>query len=355
MNRSFLAPFAMLYGLVIRVRHKLFDWGIFRSQEYDVPIVCVGNLTVGGTGKTPVAEMLIAHLRQTYRVALLSRGYRRRTKGYVEAEVNASFLTVGDEPKQIKMKFPDVVVAVCEKRREGIRRILEEHPDVNLIILDDGFQHRYVEPWVNILLMDYTRPVYRDHLLPWGMLRDTVSQLYRAHFVLVTKCPPGLSPLDRRIIRKSLGLYPYQCLFFTSTESGNAQPLFPDETSRTLRAGASVVVMSGIGNPGAFLEEMGRRYRVEGVLEFPDHHPYRSRDLKTMADALADAPEGTVIVTTEKDAVKLTNRKKIPKQIRERLYYVPIRIVFNDNSEKDFLNNLDYDVRTNPKYSLLHP
>ena len=146
MNKTFLAPFALLYGMIVAVRHKLFDWGVLHSQEYDIPIVCVGNLTVGGTGKTPVAELLIEHLSRDHRVALLSRGYRRRTKGYVEAETNSSFRTVGDEPKQIKLKFPDIVVAVCEKRTEGIRQIRERHPEVNLIILDDGFQHRYVEP-----------------------------------------------------------------------------------------------------------------------------------------------------------------------------------------------------------------
>ena len=355
MNKTFLAPFAFLYGMAIAVRHKLFDWGVLHSQEYDIPIVCVGNLTVGGTGKTPVAELLIEHLSRDHHVALLSRGYRRRTKGYVEAETNSSFRTVGDEPKQIKLKFPDIVVAVCEKRTEGIRQIRERHPEVNLIILDDGFQHRYVEPWVNVVLVDYTRPIWRDHLLPWGSLRDLRSQLYRAHFVLVTKCPPDMTALDRRIVRKSLGLYPYQSLFFCSTVQGQAVSLFAEEAEQDLLpAGSPVIALSGIGNPAAFRQGLSANYQVVDEVIFPDHHPYRRRDLKTMAEALERAPAGTVLVTTEKDAVKLTSRKKIPQEIREKLYYAPIRICFPNDTEKDFLNTLNYDVRTNPKHSLLH-
>ena len=354
MFRALLSPFAFLYGLAVTIRHKFYDWGFLHSEEFDIPIVCVGNLTVGGTGKTPVAEMLIEHLSRTYKVALLSRGYRRRTKGYVEATLRSSFREVGDEPKQIKLKFPDIVVAVCEKRAEGIRRIRQEHPEVDLIVLDDGFQHRQVEPWVNIVLMDYSRPIYRDHLLPWGSLRGRTNQLYRAHFVIVTKCPPEMNPLDMRIVTKSLALFPYQGLYFSSLSTGSITPLFADMASGQVLAGSPVIAMAGIGNPAPMIRSLRESYEVVDTLVFPDHHPYRMRDLDKMKKALESAPPGTIIVTTEKDAVKLTNRKRIPEEIQRALYFLPIKVSLTEDSKRNFLRKLDYDVRSNQKYGLLH-
>ncbi len=354
MNRAWWAPVAFLYGIAVSVRHKMFDWKILRSGEYDIPIVCVGNLTVGGTGKTPVVEMLIRRLRGEYKIAVLSRGYKRKTKGYLEVETGMSFIKTGDEPKQIKLKYPDIVVAVCEKRTEGIDRIRRRHPEVDLIILDDGFQHRWVEPWINIVLMDYSRPVYQDHLLPWGTLRDRVSQMHRANYVLTTKCPADMNPLERRIVRKSLKLYPYQELYFCNTTIGQPVAMFPEGAGRTVRQGANVIAMSGIGNPAAFDEGLAELYRVVGSLRYPDHHPYRSRDLREMQRALDAAPADSVIVATEKDAVKLMTSKKIPTEIRERLYYQPIKVTFFEDTEFDFINKLKNDLRTNPKERFLH-
>ena len=356
MLRPVFAPFAAVYGMIVAIRHKLFDWKILRSEEFGIPVVCVGNLTVGGTGKTPVTEMLVGYLRHDYRVAVLSRGYGRRTRGFGVVEVNSPVRAVGDEPKQIKLRYPDVTVAVCEKRTEGIHRIRERFPEVNLIILDDGFQHRYVEPWVNILLMDYNNPIYRDKMLPWGRLRDSVSQLYRAHFVVVTKCPASLNPLDMRIVNKSLNLYPYQSLFFTQMEAEAARPLFPDvAVSPVLESGAPVVAMSGIASPETFVHSLEERYHVVSKLSFGDHHTYRIKDLRTMARALDAAPEGTVIVMTEKDAVKLTNRRRIPESIQRRLYVQPIKVRFVQEAEEEFLRKLNCYVKSNPKYSVLHP
>ena len=221
-------PLSFVYGAVVTVRHKLFDLKILRSEEFDIPVVCVGNLTVGGTGKTPVTEFLIERLSENHRVAVLSRGYRRKTKGFVLSSPTSSVKSIGDEPKQMKIKYPEVPMAVCEKRAEGIRRLRGLHPEIEVVILDDAFQHRYIEPWVNILLMDYNNPVYRDRLLPWGTLRDTKNQMDRADFVLVTKCPDDLNPLDMRIVANSLGLFPYQSLYFSRMEQVDPQPLYPD-------------------------------------------------------------------------------------------------------------------------------
>ena len=342
-------PLSWLYGMVVHIRHKLFDLKILRSEEFDIPVVCVGNLTVGGTGKTPVAELLIERFSEHYRVGVLSRGYRRRTKGFVLSTPASSARTIGDEPRQMKLKYPSVPVAVCEKRAEGIRLLRKAHPEIELIILDDAFQHRYVEPWVNILLMDYNNPVYRDRLLPWGRLRDTRNQIHRANFVLVTKCPDDLNPLDMRIVINSLGLFPYQSLYFTRMRQGEITPLFADRAVGKVREGDPVIAMSGIANPVPLLESLRKRFDVVAELTFDDHHTYRR--LEALFAAYPDA----VVLTTEKDAVKLTNRKKVPEAVQQRLYYVPIHVSFVADSESEFLRQLELYVRTNQKYSLLHP
>ena len=346
-------PLSWLYGMVVHIRHKLFDLKILRSEEFDIPVVCIGNLTVGGTGKTPVAELLIERFSEHYRVGVLSRGYRRKTKGFVLSTPTSSARTIGDEPRQMKLKYPSVPVAVCEKRAEGIRLLRKAHPEIELIILDDAFQHRYVEPWVNILLMDYNNPVYRDRLLPWGRLRDTRNQIHRANFVLVTKCPDDLNPLDMRIVINSLGLFPYQSLYFTRMRQGEITPLFADRAVGKVREGDPVIAMSGIANPVPLLENLRKRFDVVAELTFDDHHTYRLSDMRRLEALFAAYP--AVVLTTEKDAVKLTNRKKVPEAVQQRLYYVPIHVSFVADSESEFLRQLELYVRTNQKYSLLHP
>ena len=341
-------PLSWLYGMVVHIRHKLFDLKILRSEEFDIPVVCIGNLTVGGTGKTPVAELLIERFSEHYRVGVLSRGYRRKTKGFVLSTPTSSARTIGDEPRQMKLKYPSVPVAVCEKRAEGIRLLRKAHPEIELIILDDAFQHRYVEPWVNILLMDYNNPVYRDRLLPWGRLRDTRNQIHRANFVLVTKCPDDLNPLDM------LGLFPYQSLYFTRMRQGEITPLFADRAVGKVREGDPVIAMSGIANPVPLLENLRKRFDVVAELTFDDHHTYRLSDMRRLEALFAAYPDA-VVLTTEKDAVKLTNRKKVPEAVQQRLYYVPIHVSFVADSESEFLRQLELYVRTNQKYSLLHP
>lgn len=347
MLKCLLAPAALLYKAGVTFRHRLFDWGILKSERFDVPVVCIGNITVGGTGKTPMAEMIIAYMSQMHNVALLSRGYGRRTKGYREVRPDAHYRDVGDEPLQIKTKFPDIVVAVCEKRVEGIRRILAEHPEVDLVILDDGFQHRYVEPKVNIVMVDATRPIQHDRMLPQGTLRDLPEQLHRAHYFVVTKCPERMAPIDRRILRKVLIQVAYQRVYFTRFESFMPQPLYAGEASaEPLMQGSPVIALSGIGNPGPFLSTLRERYDVVAEMTLDDHHVYKVRDMNALTALLAKHP-GAVIVTTEKDAVKMTNREKIPPAIRRSLYFLPINISFIEDSATDFLQKLEEDVRGN--------
>ena len=347
MRKILLMPAAFLYKQAVRLRHRLFDWGVLRSEKFDVPVICIGNITVGGTGKTPMAEMVIAYMRQTHNVALLSRGYGRRTKGYLEVGADAHYRDVGDEPLQIKRKFPDAVVVVCERRAEGIRRLTAEHPEVDLIVMDDGFQHRYVEPKINIVMIDATRPVQHDRMLPAGTLRDLPEELHRAHYFVVTKCPENMAPIERRILRKVLIQVAYQKVFFSRFESFRPQPLFPDATAEEgIRHGQEVIAFSGIGNPRPFTDALAENYRVVEELQFDDHHVYRVRDVKAIAGLLERHP-GAVAVTTEKDAVKFANRDKIPPEMRGRLYYLPINISFIDDSETDFLQKLEQDVRGN--------
>lgn len=347
MLKSLLAPAAFLYKMGVTLRHRLFDWGILKSEKFDIPIICIGNITVGGTGKTPMAEMLIAYMSQMHRVALLSRGYGRRTKGYLEVQCDSHYRDVGDEPLQIKLKFPDTLVVVCEKRADAIRRIRAEHPEVDLIIMDDGFQHRYVEPKINVVMIDATRPVQHDRMLPAGTLRDLPEELHRAHYFIVTKCPEHMAPIDRRILRKVLIQVAYQRVYFTRFESFMPQPLYTEEAApEPLTHGREVIALSGIGNPGPFVRSLRERYRVVEEMTLDDHHIYRVRDMHALQALLAKHP-GAVIVTTEKDAVKMTNRAKVPAEVRRALYYQPINISFIEDSATDFLQKLEQDVRGN--------
>lgn len=342
-----LAPAACLYKLGVTLRHRLFDWGVLKSEHFDVPVICIGNITVGGTGKTPMAEMVIGYMLRTHHVALISRGYGRRTNGYREVSTEDRYRDVGDEPLQIKLKFPEAVVVVCEKRVEGIHRLLKEHPEVDLVVMDDGFQHRYVEPKVNIVMIDATRPVQHDRMLPQGTLRDLPEMLHRAHYFVVTKCPEKMAPIDRRILRKVLVQVAYQQVYFTRFESFMPRPLYVEEAATEgVAPHRQVIALSGIGNPKPFLETLRRRYDVVAEVTLDDHHVYRVRDMRQLA-ALLERHPGAAIVTTEKDAVKLTNHDRIPESVRRNLYYVPINIAFIEDSATDLLQKLEEDVRRN--------
>lgn len=347
MRNLLFAPIALLYRLAVSLRHRLFDWGVLKSVRFDIPIICIGNITVGGTGKTPMAEMLIGYMSRSHRVALLSRGYGRRTKGYVEVHPEDHYRDVGDEPLQIKRKFPSAVVVCCEKRVEGIRRLCREHPEVDLIIMDDGFQHRYVDPKINVLMIDSTRPIQSDRMLPAGSLRDLPDQLYRAHYFIVTKCPERMAPIDRRILRKVLIKYAYQQIYFTRFESFTPQPVYPGEApAAPVTQRRRVIALSGIGNPKPFLQTLHERYDVVAELTHKDHYVYRVSDMEELAGLLGQHPDA-VIVTTEKDAVKMCRRKKIPAVVRRSLYYLPIDIAFIEDSATDFLQKIEEDVRRN--------
>ena len=338
-----LAPFSFLYGIGVRIRNFLFDAGIFRSECFSLPVICVGNLAVGGTGKTPHTEYLIRLLRGRYRVAVLSRGYKRKTSGFVLADETSTGETIGDEPYQMKRKFSDILVAVDADRRRGIRRLLAlpegERPEV--LLLDDAFQHRHVRASLNILLTDSHRLYAWDRLLPEGRLREPTRGAGRAEVVIVTKCDHSLSPADYREMEKVLDLYKRQELFFSTIRYGELTPLFPDEApSRSLRGLApdeEALLLSGIASPRLFEEEV-RRYTGRTVsLSFPDHHAFDRRDIGRIGEAFGRlSSPGKLIITTEKDAARLRDVSFLPMEWRSRLYYLPIEVEFLQEGEERF-------------------
>ena len=337
MDKILLFP----YWLTLKVRHMLFDNGLRKIYTPDVPSICIGNITVGGTGKTPTVEYLLSILDGKYNIAVLSRGYGRRTKGYLEVKTSSSYRDVGDEPLQIKLKFPDALVVVCEKRAEAIHRIMREHPEINLIVMDDGFQHRYVIPRINVVIVDSTRPFNEDDFLPAGTLRDKVDSLDRGHYFIVTKCQPDMSPLDQRMWRKELLKIAYQKIYFTRVVPTEAvSPFFPENK---LARGEEVIVMSGIGNPKAFVRDVRREYKVVAKMILPDHHIYNMDDINNLVALFAKHPNAKLL-TTEKDAVKLRRSKRVPQIVRERMFYQPLKVEFLEGSDADFFSTLKDDL-----------
>ncbi|MEG1649541.1 MAG: tetraacyldisaccharide 4'-kinase [Rikenellaceae bacterium] len=361
MLKLLTVPISWIYAAVTSIRNKFFDLKIFKSEEYDIPIVCVGNLSVGGTGKTPHTEMLVRMLSPYYNIAILSRGYKRKTKGFFDVSTSSSSKIVGDEPKQIKQRFPDILVAVCEDRRVGIRTIRAKNPDINLIILDDGFQHRYVETWLNILLTDHAKPFYDDKLLPWGRLRESVSGMGRAQIVVVTKTPVDIKPIEMRLISKYLNLFPYQSLFFTHMVQKEPVPVFEKNRYTILEKGSRVIAMAAIADPTDFIDQLKRSYDVVDTIIFSDHYQYKKRDLNVIISKLASCGDDVNIITTEKDAVKFASSKKIPADLCRRMFKIPIEVEFVEadhsrlNTAEHFFNRIIPYVKQNQKYNTLNP
>lgn len=347
MQKILLVPLSKLYGFVTAVRNKLFDWNILKSQEFPVPVVVVGNLAVGGTGKTPHTEFIVEAFRHSYHIGVLSRGYKRVTKGFVMADSRCTPRDIGDEPFQIYSKFSkDVSVAVCEDRCRGIREMLRLDPSINLIILDDAFQHRYVKPKVSIVVTEYSRPVFEDKMLPYGRLRESLKGLDRADIVIVSKCPDGLQPIDYSLFAKNLNLFPYQSLFFSKFAYGDLLPLFPGESIHTpdlswLTWDDAILSVSGIGNPKPFVRYLKSFAARVKVNLFPDHHNYTRRDIELIVSRFNSLKGRTrILVTTEKDAVRLINSPYFPRELRKYAFYLPIKVDFARSDANRFIEIL---------------
>lgn len=347
-----LTPLSWIYGSVTAVRNWMFDNRILPQEEFGVPIVSVGNLTVGGTGKTPHTEYIVGMLAMDYNTAVLSRGYKRKTKGFILANSNSTPDSVGDEPLQIYHKFGSrVKVAVCEDRRRGIRELIKQFPNIELIVLDDAFQHRYVKPKVSVLLVDYSRPVYNDHLLPLGRLRESIHQVNRADMVIVTKCPQDIMPLDFRLVQKNLDLMKFQKLYFSRYTYGGLLPVFPDDEPYQASLGDftkndTVLLLTGIANPRGFVRHFKNYPFKMKVCHFPDHHNFSRDDLesiRTKFDSLSG--ERKIILTTEKDAVRLAYNPYFPTRLKQICYFIPIAVkMVNGLDSSDFITDLKKSI-----------
>lgn len=349
-----LLPISKIYGLVVGVRNMLFNWKVLKQETFDVPIVTVGNLAVGGTGKTPHVEHIVNSFRDRYNVAILSRGYKRHTKGFVLASMKSSPTDIGDEPYQMYHKFDGkVMVAVCEKRKDGINRMLEIDPSINLIVLDDAFQHRYVKPKVAILLTEYQRPIYDDFLLPLGRLREPVSAANRADVVIITKCPSEMSPLKFRLFKKHLDLYPYQQLYFSEYAYEPIRPVFPESVVATpvledLKQTDSLIALSGIANPRTFNRYVKSFGTAVKTLHFPDHHVYTREDFDLVESRFSQMGGNKYIITSEKDAVRLSCSPYFPHKLKPYIFFAPISVKFKDYETGDFDTNLEKLIKEVP-------
>ncbi len=343
-----LLPLSIIYGFITGIRNFLFHIGILKSQSFKVPIICIGNITVGGTGKTPHTELLISALQKKFRVACLSRGYKRKTRGFILADEKSTAAEIGDEPMQIKHKFPDILMACDANRVRGIRKLLTLPSPPEVILLDDAFQHRYVQADKNIVLVDYNRPVQEDCLLPAGRLRESVHALKRADYIIVTKCPSDIQPIEKRIISKHLKIKPYQQLFFTTLKYGDIHPLFPEGLPVQPETDSSILCVTGIAQPGPYVEHL--RTFTPNIIEmpYPDHHHFSARDLQQIQKTFDAIPNGKkYIFTTEKDAVRLQTAL-LPEQLKPVIYYIPIEPVFI-HKEDLLLNEISEYVRKNQR------
>ena len=351
-----LTPLSWLYGMAVYVRNKLFDAKILKEMEFDVPVISVGNITVGGTGKTPHVEYIVSRLSGSRNVAVLSRGYKRKTHGFIMANSKSSPDSIGDEPYQIWHKFGGKVrVAVCEKRTVGIKQLMRLHPEIELIVLDDAFQHRYVKPKVSVLLMDYSRPVYTDRLLPLGRLRESIHAVGRADMIVVTKCPYQMQPLDYRLIEKNLELMAYQKIYFSRFRYESLEPVFPDESPyyaslEDLTERDTVLLLTGIAQPRYFVRHFTPyRFRVK-VSHFPDHHDFSRSDLQEI-ERKFDEMEGErkIIVTTEKDAVRLAFNPYFPDKLKPLVFFQPISVSMDSGLRSDdFISCLRSEIDRRP-------
>lgn len=339
-----LTPLSWLYGLGVSLRNQLFDAGILKEHSFRLPVICIGNLTIGGTGKTPHTEYLIRLLQKDHQVAVLSRGYKRKSKGFVLATPNTPMPIIGDEPYQMKQKFPNIHVAVDANRCRGINQLMQPdiHPQTEVILLDDAFQHRYVKAGLNILLTDYNRPITQDSLLPAGSLREPLNGKDRAQIIIVTKCPNTLSPMDCRVLNKTLTPYPYQNLFFTTLEYGDLTPLFctsaPPLSLNVLQPEDRVLLITGIAYPTQLIRDLNRYTSHLTSLCYPDHHRFTTQDAHRIS-ATFQKLSGTgrrLILTTEKDATRLQPLTTLSPEVRNALYTLPIQVRFLHEGAREF-------------------
>ena len=349
--RILLLPVSFLYGCIVALRNKLFDWKILSSKRFNVPVISVGNLTVGGTGKSPHVQYLIALLRHHYKVATVSRGYKRKTKGFIELTASSTVDEVGDEPKDFKMNFPDAMVCVAEKRVEAIEELLKKTDAPEVILLDDAYQHGWVKPGLNVLLIDYNYLQEPDFMLPSGTLREWKAGQSRADIIILTKSPKILSPMEKRRFIEVVAPMPHQILYFSYI---HYQPLKPiTSAARNLLESEiklsdyKILLFTGIANSAPLLAHLSDRCREVQEIKFPDHYNFNAEDLNQISVTFRNLLSNKkLIITTEKDAVRLMENPAFGGLSTLPLFYIPIEIKFHEEP-----NSFDEQVLTFIKHT----
>ncbi len=337
--RIILFPFTLLYWGIISIRGVLYETKLLRTVSFDIPVISVGNLNTGGSGKTPMIEYLIRQLSPYIRVSVLSRGYKRKTKGYRNVSVNDTYEDVGDEPLLLKKKYPSVAVAVGEERALAIPQLLQNYDGVQLVLLDDAFQHRSVQPYINILLTEYGNRYTRDYLLPMGRLREPKQSAERADIIVVTKCPANISENEKKAIEKEIKPKSHQKLYFSTLRYHTAYNAFNTE-ERILLNSQSVFLMTGIANPEPlirFLQSLGLNYFHR---KFADHYAFTKHDIATVVDSY-EKLEGDrkIFLTTEKDLVRLVPHLPFFRSKNIDVYILPIEVQFL-GGENEFISDV---------------
>ncbi|WP_137402660.1 tetraacyldisaccharide 4'-kinase [Echinicola rosea] len=340
-----LYPFSFLYDGITRLRNRMFDRGVKKSVVFEIPTVVVGNLSMGGTGKTPMVEFLIRAFKENYAVATLSRGYGRKTSGYILAEESTEPTEIGDEPFQIYSKFGhEICVAVGERRIEAIPRIIADRPETELVILDDAFQHRYVKGDFNLLLTTFERPFFTDHVVPMGSLRENRDGANRAHAVVVTKCPDKLDEASKtHYLQKILGYAPEDCpVFFAGLEYGRAYNVRDNKEEPIQK----VILLSGIANNDLLRKKVGEMYELLETLEYSDHHHYTERDMERIVERFnLHKAQFPVLLTTEKDAVKLKADKLLRYLQEIPIFALPVQVKMEEEEKNTLLEHVTKAIR----------
>lgn len=353
---DWLLPFSWIYGSIVRFRNWLFDIGLKKSKSFSIPIISVGNITVGGSGKTPHVEYLIRLLHDKAKIAVLSRGYKRKSHGYILANESTTMPEIGDEPFQMHQKFSDIYVAVDTKRARGIENLQndEASKDVDVVLLDDAFQHRYVKPGINILLVDYHRLIIYDKMLPAGRLREPLSGKNRADIVIITKCPKDLKPMEFRVLTKAMDLYPFQKLYFTSIDYDTPKGVFEEKQIELDKLqDYHVLLLTGIASPKQMEHDLKPMTKDITNLSFGDHHSFKGKDIDRINDTFESMPEPRIIITTEKDAVRLRETDGLYEKVKSNMYELPIKVSFMLDQQDNFNEKIISYVRKNSRNSIL--
>ena len=343
-----LKPLSVLYGIGVGLRNKLFDLGIFHSHKCGLTTISVGNITVGGTGKTPHTEYLLEYLSKRVSTAYLNRGYKRSTAGFKIADEKSTASTIGDEAYQIYRKFENVTVAVDGNRINALKKLQQHKTEPKVVVLDDAYQHRKLHPDLNILLIDYNRLTYRDLMLPLGELRESSENTDRADIIIFTKCPNTMQPVDMLSTRTQINPFPYQTLYYTSLSYGEPKGLFTDKKIELY--GKEVLLITGIAQPQHLHKHLEQYASLITALKYPDHHRFTSYDIQEIAEDYEGLANGNrVIITTEKDAARLISME-IPESIKNDIYTIGIEIEFLFNGKQNFNAQIDKFLRNQNLY-----